>query len=239
MSREGHDSRIQDHRPTLPGVYNSQTVCWARNIPFIAAVAVFRLVLKRVWRDIRDSRNGGHCLLTVGGRLRGVKNQSRMCEIRLTKLSCATQQVGIVHFYAVTEIKGLSCRLWWMRERRNLLTSTHVGYQSGIWAVASGASLKFGVHGASATNWFSRVNGARDNGIRLYFFWTYCRCRIRSAEKSETNFYEKWILLRNSRNISLGYLISIKSKDTKHLSIFHEHIKINVGLKTSITIHVF
>ena len=37
-----------------------------------------------------------------------------------------------------------------------------------IRAVASGASLKFGVQGASATNWFSRVNGARDNGIRLY-----------------------------------------------------------------------
>ena len=29
ISREGHDSRIQDHRPTLPGIYNSQTVCWA------------------------------------------------------------------------------------------------------------------------------------------------------------------------------------------------------------------
>ena len=29
LSREGHDSRIQDHRPTLPGVYNYQTVCWA------------------------------------------------------------------------------------------------------------------------------------------------------------------------------------------------------------------
>ena len=29
LSREGHDSRIQDHRHTLPGVYNSQTVCWA------------------------------------------------------------------------------------------------------------------------------------------------------------------------------------------------------------------
>ena len=91
-----------------------------------------------------------------------------MYEIRLTKLSCAAQQVGIVHFYAVTEIKGLSCRLWWMREWRNLLTSTHVGYRSVIRAVASGASLKFGVKGASATNWFSRVNGARDNGIRLY-----------------------------------------------------------------------
>ena len=55
-----------------------------------------------------------------------------------------------------------------MREWRNLLTSTHVGYRSVIRAVASGASLKFGVQGASATNWFSRVNGARDNGIRLY-----------------------------------------------------------------------
>ena len=29
LSREGVDSRIQDHRPTFPGVYNSQTVCWA------------------------------------------------------------------------------------------------------------------------------------------------------------------------------------------------------------------
>ena len=39
---------------------------------------------------------------------------------------------------------------------------------SVIRAVASGASLKFGVQCASATNWFSRVNGARDNGIWLY-----------------------------------------------------------------------
>ena len=27
LSREGYNSRIQDHRPTLPGVYNSHTVC--------------------------------------------------------------------------------------------------------------------------------------------------------------------------------------------------------------------
>ena len=96
-----------------------------------------------------------------------------MCEIRLTKLSRAAQQVGIVHFYAVTEIKGLSCRLRWMREWRNLLTSTHVGYRLVIRAVASGASLKFGIQGASATNWFSRVNGARDNGIRLYIYFFF------------------------------------------------------------------
>ena len=68
----------------------------------------------------------------------------------------------------MTEIKGLSCRLWWMRKWRNLFTSTYVGYCSVIRTVAGGASLKFGVQGASATNWFSRVNGARDNGIRLY-----------------------------------------------------------------------
>ena len=106
-----------------------------------------------------------------------------MCEIRLTKLSCTAQQVGIVHFYAVTEIKGLSCRLWWMREWRNLLTSTHVGYRSVIRAVASGTSLKFGVQGASATNWFSRVNGARDNGILLYtFYFTAVKLTVQSTD---------------------------------------------------------
>ena len=57
-----------------------------RNIPFIAAVAVFRLVLKLVWRDIRDSRNGGHCLLTVGGRLRRVKIGAKC--VKYAWLSC-------------------------------------------------------------------------------------------------------------------------------------------------------
>ena len=55
------------------GRIDLSTAIVPRSIPFIAAVAVFRLVLKQVWRDIRDSRNGGHCLLTVEGRLRGVK----------------------------------------------------------------------------------------------------------------------------------------------------------------------
>ena len=40
---------------------------------------------------------------------------------------------------------------------------------SVMWAAASDESLKFGVQGATATNWFSRVNGARDNGIWLYW----------------------------------------------------------------------
>ena len=41
---------------------------------------------------------------------------------------------------------------------------------SVMWAASSDESLKFGVQGASATNWFPRVNGARDNGIRLYMY---------------------------------------------------------------------
>ena len=38
---------------------------------------------------------------------------------------------------------------------------------SVMWAAANGESLKFGVQGATATNWFPRVNGVRDNGIWL------------------------------------------------------------------------
>ena len=291
LSREGHNSGIQDHRPALPGVYNSQTVCWAIievltfpgslhidiapatnhnkqhwiliimqqncQITRCARQHTMDSVLKsaKLRRDLTGNRTGfTHARSTLRGRVHqswmsfsvtnsriafqirfrhfrhnrntksdsgrwsyrpvncictkkytvhrgscrfsaGVEasvtwhtgfsqwrplfvdsrrqiaqsqNRRRMCEIRLTKLSCAAQQEGIVHFYAVTDIKGLSCPLWWMREWRNLLTSTHVGYRSVIRAVASGVSLKFGVQGASATNWLSRVNGARDNGIRLY-----------------------------------------------------------------------
>ena len=108
------------------------------------------------------------------------------------KLSCAAQQVGIVHFYAVTDIKGLSCPLWWMREWRNLLTSTHVGYRSVIRAVASGVSLKFGVQGASATNWLSRVNGVRDNGIRLYSPETPNLGQIRRFLEAATLKFDGW-----------------------------------------------
>ena len=116
-------NRIQD---------NSRIDLWTvfvpRNIPCIAAVSVFGWVEASVtwhtglsqWRPLFvDSRR----LIARS------QNRSRMCEIRLTKLPCAAQQVGIVHFYAVTEIKGLSCCLRWIREWRNLLTSTHVGYQ--------------------------------------------------------------------------------------------------------------
>ena len=40
---------------------------------------------------------------------------------------------------------------------------------SVMWAAASDESLKFGVQGATTTNWFPRVNGAWDNRIWLYY----------------------------------------------------------------------
>ena len=143
-----------------------------------------------------------------------------MCEIRLTKLSCAAQQVGIVHFYAVTEIKGLSCRLWWMCEWRNLLTSTHVGYRSVIRAVASGASLKFGVQGASATNWFSRVNGARDNGIRLYQHPVGRGRKISATHTHPSTTAQcdpsNQSLLKLLRHVFLGNIITFSDGDKLH-----------------------
>ena len=95
-----------------------------------------------------------------------------MCEIRLTKLPYVAQQVGIVHCYAVAEIKGLSCRLRWMEWSGEICSLQHMWVIGSVmWAAASDESLKFGVQGATATNWFSRVNGARDNGIRLYMLF--------------------------------------------------------------------
>ena len=102
-----------------------------KNMPRIATLSVYLLVLKRVRRDIRDSRNDGHChIVCWQSEADCAESKSdQMCEIRLTKLPYVAQQVGVVHFYAAAEIKGLSCRLRWMDEWRNLLTSTHVGHR--------------------------------------------------------------------------------------------------------------
>ena len=70
--------------------------------------------------------------------------------------------------------------------------STHVGYRSVIRAVASGVSLKFGVHGASATNWLSRVKGARDYGIRLYSPETANLGKIRRFLEAATLKFDGW-----------------------------------------------
>ena len=65
-------------------------------------------------------------------------------------------------------LKGchVACDEWTSGEICSLQHMWVIG--SVMWAAASDESLKFGVQGATATNWFSWVNGARDNGIWLY-----------------------------------------------------------------------
>ena len=73
-----------------------------------------------------------------------------------------------------------------------------------MWAVASGTSLKVGVQGASATNWFSRVNGTRDNGIRPYYSHSHSAVPpvltpSHAVRRSATTFQHLQVLLRGVR----------------------------------------
>ena len=65
-------------------------------------------------------------------------------------------------------LKGchVACDEWTSGEICSLQHMWVIG--SVMWVAARGESLNFGVQGATATNWFPRVNGARDNGIWLY-----------------------------------------------------------------------
>ena len=71
-------------------------------------------------------------------------------------------------------LKGchVACDEWTSGEICSLQHMWVIG--SVMWAAASDESLKFGVQGATATNWFSRVNSARDNGIWLYLTFNLC-----------------------------------------------------------------
>ena len=128
----------------------------------------FSAGLKRVWRDIRDSRNGGHCLLTVGGWLGGAKIGAEC--VKYVWLSCPARLSGWVLRISMQCLRLKACHVACDEYASGEICSLQHMWVTGsvMGAVASVASLKFGVQGASATNWFSRVNGARDNGIRLY-----------------------------------------------------------------------
>ena len=156
------------NRIRVNGRIDLWTVFVPRNIPCIAAVSVFSAGLKRVWSDIRDSRNGGHCLLTVGGWLRGAKIGAEC--VKYVWLSCPARLSGWVLCISMQWLRLKACHVACDEYASGEICSLQHMWVTGsvMWAVTSGASLKFGVQGASATNWFSRVNGARDNGIRLY-----------------------------------------------------------------------
>ena len=140
-------------------------------MPRIATLSVYLLVLKRVQRDIRDSRNGGHCVrLFVDSRRLIARSQNRTKCVKYVWLSYPMWPSRWVLCISMQwlRLKGchVACDEWTSGEICSLQHMSVIG--SVMWAAASDESLKFGVQGATATNWFPRVNGARDNGIWLY-----------------------------------------------------------------------
>ena len=91
----------------------------------------------------------------------------QMCEICLSYPTWPSRWVLCISMQWL-RLKG--CHVAWDEWTSGEICSLQHLWVTGsvMWAAASDESLKFGVQGASATNWFPRVDGARDNGIRLY-----------------------------------------------------------------------
>ena len=138
----------------------------------IATLSVYLLVLKRVRRDIRDCRNGGHGIvrLFVDSQRLIARSQNWTKCVKYVWLSYPTWPSRWVLCISMQwlRLKGchVACDEWTSGEICSLQHMRVIG--SVMWAAASDESLKFGVQGATATNWFPRVNGARDNRIWLY-----------------------------------------------------------------------
>ena len=87
---------------------------------------------------------------------------------------------------------------------------------SVMWAAASDESLKFGVQGATATNWFPRVNGARDNGIWLYHHChVFCSERVDASGATGQRLKEGGSI--NKSLVCLGKIISTLGKFLRYL----------------------
>ena len=132
--------------------------CASRQFPFFGWVEA-----SVTWH----AGNGGHCLLTVGGWFCGAKIGAEC--VKYIWLSCPARLSGWVLCISMQWLRLKACHVACDEYASGEICSLQHMWVTGsvMWAVASGASLKFGVQGASATNWFSRDNSARDNGIRL------------------------------------------------------------------------
>ena len=101
-------------------------------------------------------------------------------------------------------LKGchIACDEWTSGEICSLQHMWVIG--SVMWAAASDESLKFGVQGATATNWFSRVNGARDNGIWLYIYYIIiyiCGWVMHFSSNNLEFTFELHFAFRNSQRV--------------------------------------
>ena len=149
-------------------------MCTEKNMPRIATLSVYLLVLKQVRRGIRDSCNDGHCQIVCWqSEADCVESKSdQMCEIHLSYPTWPSRWVLCISMqWRRLKCCHVVCDEWTSGEICSLQHMWVIG--SVMWAAASEESLKFGVQGATVTNWFLRVNGARDNRIWLYLLLTY------------------------------------------------------------------
>ena len=159
-------------------------------MPRIATLSVFLLVLKRVRRDIRDSRNGGHYqVVFVDSQRLIARSQNWTKCVKYVWLSYPTWPSRWVLCISMQwlRLKGchVTCDEWTSGEICSLQHMWVTG--TVMWAAASDESLKFGVQGATATNWFPRVNGARDNGIWLYLLSSHNQAIQMAHSKCTSN----------------------------------------------------
>ena len=132
------------------------------------------------------------------------QNRNRMCEKRL---SCPALPSGWVLCISIQWLRLKACHVVCDKCTSGGICSLQQIWVTGsvMWVVASGASLKFGVQGASATNWFSRVNGARDNRIRLYLI-TY---PANNYHEFKSEILPKWMAKIFYSQFECLYMISL------------------------------
>ena len=140
-------------------------------MPCIVTLSVFSLVLSTTWHPGLSQRRP----LFVDSPEQVARSQNRTKCVKYVWLSYPTWPSRWVLCISMQwlRLKGChaTCDEWTSGEICSLQHMWVTG--SVMWAAASDESLKFGVQGASATNWILRVTGARDNGIRLYCVYSY------------------------------------------------------------------
>ena len=98
------------NRIRVNGRIDLWTVFVPRNIPCIAAVSVFRLG----WSECEvtyGTCNGGHCLLTVGGWLRGAKIGAEC--VKYIRLNCPARLSGWVLCISMQWLRLKACHVAW------------------------------------------------------------------------------------------------------------------------------
>ena len=141
------------------------------------------------------------------------RSQNRTKYVKYIWLSYPTWPSRWVLCFSMQWLRLKGCHVAWDEWTSGEICSLQHMWVIGsvMWAAASDESLKFGVQVATATNWFSRVNGARDNGIWLYSYLHVqyspqprlldlflsmfkCTCYVRLSMMNDASIHQAWLL---------------------------------------------